>query len=403
MAVGRWKKAGYKGVVEMPTGVGKSYIAHIIIKQMQEKLPDAVTLVVVPTVKLKDQWEKNLLEDGIPNVEVMVINTAVREDRIFDLLVLDEIHRYASDIFGEIFNNVKYIYLLGLTATMERKDKKHKIIQKYAPVIDRMEMLEALKEGYVSDFRVYNFGIEMSFQDQARYKAIHDNFTKYFKFFNFEFDLAMSCLKSPKVRLSYAKQLGVDSNKVMIMAVQFNRAMQNRKSFLYNNESKVTATKEIVDKFKREHIITFSETIKFADELTKHLGNTSFSYHSRLSKKKKDEYLTKFSDPKDPLRVVNTARSLDEGFDMEDLSMAIICSGSSTRRQYIQRIGRTIRAQEGKTAIIVNLYLKGTQDENWLRGRGRMPNSVFISSIDEIASKDKKKEEHRISLASDPE
>lgn len=64
-----------------------------------------------------------------------------------DLLILDEIHGYASDVMSQIFSRVKYSMILGLTATIERLDGKEVIIKKYAPVCDTITMEEALENG----------------------------------------------------------------------------------------------------------------------------------------------------------------------------------------------------------------------------------------------------------------
>jgi superfamily II DNA or RNA helicase len=388
----KWKQNGYKGTLSAVTGFGKSFVAVLLIQNMQTKYPQATTLIVVPTIKLKLQWEELVEEFRLSGVTVNVINTAVKSDWDINLLVLDEIHRYASEVFSEIFDNTKYQYILGLTATMERQDEKHHMLSTYAPVIDEVDMIEALEKGYISNFNIFNIGLEMTFSDQARYRKLHENFISYFKFFDFDFKLAMSMLNRHNGNTArFAKQGGHEEQDVYVKAINFSKSMQNRKKFLYNNESKKIAAKQAVELFPVK-TITFAETTAFADELTEFLGeDISFSYHSKLGKKKKAELLKKFEDPSDPLRVINTARSLDEGFNMESLEMAIICSGSSTKRQYIQRVGRTVRVREGKTALIFNLYLKGTQDENWLKGRGLMPNSVFADSVSQITYSEKRK------------
>ena len=54
-ALEAWLDAGRRGVIELPTGSGKTYIA---LKAM-ERL-NAPTLIVVPTLDLMDQWRNQL-------------------------------------------------------------------------------------------------------------------------------------------------------------------------------------------------------------------------------------------------------------------------------------------------------------------------------------------------------
>ena len=51
----------------------------------------------------------------------------------------------------------------------------------------------------------------------------------------------------------------------------------------------------------------------------------------------------------------------------------------------IQRRGRTVRLQEGKTAIYVNLYVKGSQEVKWVRKRTQSDyNTQWVDTINEI-------------------
>jgi superfamily II DNA or RNA helicase len=48
-------------------------------------------------------------------------------------------------MYSGIFTCVDYEYFLGLTGTLERLDGKEILIEKYAPVCDRITMKEALE------------------------------------------------------------------------------------------------------------------------------------------------------------------------------------------------------------------------------------------------------------------
>ena len=128
-------------------------MAVLIIQDMNKARPDDTTLVIVPTRYLLDQWKDEIKKHDLKNVSVMVINTGVKSMRQTDLLILDEIHNYASDVFKGIFSLTHYHYILGLTATLERSDKKHYIIENECPVVDTISMKESLAMGYVSNFQ----------------------------------------------------------------------------------------------------------------------------------------------------------------------------------------------------------------------------------------------------------
>ncbi len=218
-----WKSKGYRGTVEAVTGFGKTFVACLIIQDMNKTLPEKDTLIIVPTRYLLDQWKERITEMNLQNVNIMVINTGVKSLRITDLLILDEIHNYASDVFKTIFTNTTYSYILGLTATLERKDKKHYLIEQECPVIDTISMKESLSMGYVSDFKVFNLALDLNDKERERYENLHDNFNKYFKWFGFDFQAAMKCLTDSAFRSHYAQKTGYDVHGILTAAVQWTK------------------------------------------------------------------------------------------------------------------------------------------------------------------------------------
>jgi superfamily II DNA or RNA helicase len=140
----RWRDSDFKGIAEYPTGFGKTYTAIMAIQGMVPKKGITSCLVVVPTIELKAQWEKELSSNKVSICKVMVINSAIKEIHNVDMLVLDEIHRYAAESFRTIFTNVTSKYILGLTATLEREDNFHEIILSYLEVFDKITVDEAL-------------------------------------------------------------------------------------------------------------------------------------------------------------------------------------------------------------------------------------------------------------------
>ena len=381
-----WKAAGAIGTVLAATGFGKSYIAILAIQDMNKRHPDRTSIIVVPTKYLKIQWENNIKKFNLKNTKVIVINTAIKHNYKCNLLVIDEIHRTGAPSFKNVFNTIKYNFLLGLTATIKRTDDMHKLIETYAPIIYTINIKQARKKNYVSDFIVFSLGLELSISDKARYKAINKTYNTYFATFNHNFITAMTALKNKDLRLELSDYWGITEEKVFGRAVNFIKTMNKRKQFLYNNTTKINAVKQIINKFPKFKIVLFSETTKFADIMTKTIGKEAFSYHSKISDKILKESIVKFYDNKHPYRIISSARALEEGADIEQLTLGIIASGNSIERQMIQRLGRAIRkSTEKEKAIIINLYLKDTQDEIWSKKRLKnIPEVFMIDNINEI-------------------
>ena len=384
--IARWTAAGRRGTLEAVTGFGKTYVALLILKDMHERLPEGKALIIVPTQNLRKQWSDKCKSMGLDNVSVQVINTAVKRKHECDLLVLDEIHNYTSEVFRRIFSQTNYKYILGLTATLDRDDMRHYLIEEVAPVIDTVTLKEAVDNGYVSKFLILNLGLRLNDEELGQYNKIVTSYYEHFALFSNRFNIAMSCLNNAMYRRTYTQQLsGWTEDDVLNKARAWNRAMQARKTLLYNSETKRDAAKTLIDMYDVP-TSTFSQSVKFAAGLNKVTQPWSQAYHSKIPKGRRQQILDDFSDPKTDTRIIHTARALDEGFDVNGIELAIVCSGSSTPRQDLQRTGRAIRFREGKLGVVVNLYLKDTQDEKWLKKRQAKSTGVqYINSFQEVS------------------
>jgi superfamily II DNA or RNA helicase len=61
--------------------------------------------------------------------------------------------------------------------------------------------------------------------------------------------------------------------------------------------------------------------------------------------------------------VVVTSRVLNEGVDVPSVAVGVVLSGTSTVREHVQRLGRILRKQEGKQAVLYELITEDTSEE----------------------------------------
>lgn len=415
-----WIKSGAKGSVQWGTGTGKSYLGVLCIQEMLRRNPQRTTLIVVPTEQLKSQWEGHVKEHALSNCEVAIINTVIKNTYHVDLLLIDEIHRAAANTFKQVFDCVTYNFILGLTATLERKDGKHIILQEKCPIIHNISLEGAKLKGFVSDYRVYNLGIELKPHRKVIYDKMEDSYNKNFAIFGKDFELMKDCAfgkaiyninaysdtyitKNIKTKSNvrydkngkpfilvkwykvYAESIGINEDMVKNAAHIVWSLISKRKGFLYFAEEKIPVGIEIIRKFNVPSI-TFSERVDFIDTLTKNLNKdsiVSLSYHSGMGKKQRLEALRLFSNG--TIKFLNSGKAIEEGLNVPDIELAITFSGTSIQRQFIQRTGRALRVQEGKTARIINLYMKDTQDQAWCRQRTKgFDNLQWIDNLNEI-------------------
>ena len=368
-AIKKWIVNKGKGTVVAGTGVGKTHIALMTIQKLVNKRPDLRVLVVVPTETLKKQWIEKIDSWGFTfNAEVEIINTVVKHQYKCDFLILDEEHRYNSELFRQVFDKVKYSLILGLTATFERLDGKHIIANKYCPVVDTIPLMEAVANGWVSQYKEYRILIDVDNIDV--YKSLNKEWVEHFEFFGFDFNKAISCVGKDgwkyKLKLRDEMYSGNDENKrkqilqsINYHAAGFMRTMTQRKSFINNHPKKIEIAKKIIQARQDKKIITFSNNVKMAESIS----NGNYVYTGKLGKKKGRVLIKDFLSGN--ISILNSCKRLDEGFDCPDVSVAIILGFDSSEIKAVQRRGRAIRAFNNKIAEIFYIVINGTQELKW--------------------------------------
>ena len=370
--VQNWIKNKGVGSIVACTGFGKTRVALIGLKAILKKYPSFRILVVVPTEALQNQWLGLLdkWELGL-NSDVQIINTVVKRNWSCNILVIDEIHRIPTNTYSQIFNKVRYKYILGLTATFERLDGKEKLIEKYSPVVDTITDEEALANGWVSPFREYLVILDVD--DIQTYKNYNKEFTEHFEFFNYDFNTAMSMvgpkgylerIKMRDDRCSYnasKEEKSAMLKNITYHSMGFMRVIQARKKFINNHPKKIEVCKKIMENRKDSKIITFSNNTKMAEAIE----NGKNVYTGKTSKAKGRVLIEDFDKARSG--TLHSCQKLNEGADLHGASVAIILGLDSSKTKAVQRRGRVIRFEVGKRAEIFNLVINSTVELEWFK------------------------------------
>jgi superfamily II DNA or RNA helicase len=134
------------GILSLPCGFGKTIMALYFVAQLKKK-----TLIIVHREFLTKHWHDKITE-CLKDVNVKIIrstDTKLPECDIaicmlqtlsikefpngyfdsFGHIIIDEVHRVSTTIFSTIFFKINSNYMLGLSATPERKDNMTKVIK----------------------------------------------------------------------------------------------------------------------------------------------------------------------------------------------------------------------------------------------------------------------------------
>lgn len=435
-----WIDAKCKGTLNYATGVGKTYTTILMIQRVEKKR-NPLYLIVVTSVEIKKQWEKQI-SDLYKNIQARIlietVQTLINKDLKYqiDILVVDEAHEFATEERLKVLDGtlVEYKAILCLTASAD--DKRFKAIVPYAPVIDTITEGEARASGFIADFIEYNVTVPLTAKEKLAYDAYTDVISTELPKFNNNLSLAQFCLtggtdtrtglyysavnwaKGLAIKKGWADNLNLSfethqqvnnlwhPNKIIGYAVRLMEAIRFRKNLLSNCTAKINTTVSLLKKFDKVKTIVFSESTGFADKVYRvYNSDKAVVYHSNLKtviapslktgkpiKKGKDRLKKEAVEAikSGKARVIITSKALDRGFDVPDIRLGITASGTQNPTQYKQRGGRVKRKEvnvfDDCTVLLINLYVKNTQDEKWLKTRQQGINHkiIEVSEIGEI-------------------
>jgi superfamily II DNA or RNA helicase len=386
----KWIKAGARGYFEWCTGSGKSYLACLAIKLANERHPDKEINVVVPTTVLQEAWtddkKGHIKLHGLKNVNVFVINTYVKETHDCALLIIDEVHTATgakSKHFNTVIDKTKFNWILCLSATLEKEHKEF-LHKRNVKCISTLTADDAVKNGWLSPYKVLCVPIELDDDDKEKYDKMHKEFNKHFATFNFDFEFAMKCIINKDARQELATKLGWTLQRVDASVFNWNRNMRLRKEFLYHIDSKINAAIEITNVLGMQTIL-FGQSIAGADKINVALGDKCVEYHSKITAKTLKENLKRLRDGRTKVDYISSAKGLEAGFDLPNLQLGITWSRTSKALRATQTLGRILRKVEGKTAYFIELYVPETQDERWLQSSLKgQKNVLWLNSINQV-------------------
>ena len=145
--------------------------------------------------------------------------------------------------------------------------------------------------------------------------------------------------------------------------------VKNRKILLSCAQNKLLAATEIITKkHPSERIMVFSETIESIQRLQATLQNKGTQSEIIYAKLKSEQRQNILSQWGKQFLVLLSVHTLEIGYDVPEVSVAIILASTSNMNQIVQRIGRIVRNYEGKEkALIYNVYLSNTRDVSTLK------------------------------------
>jgi superfamily II DNA or RNA helicase len=357
-AVEAWRAARWRGIVVLPTGAGKSFVAESCIAVAQRS-----TLVVVPTLDLLSQWYGNLraafgcdvgaLGGGQHDVRDITVTTydsawmhMERYGNRFGLVVFDEVHHLPAPMYLRAAESMIAPLRLGLTATLERPDLRHELLTEcVGPVVHRVEIPD-LAGDFLAPYTVEVVRTTLSADEERRYNELRGVYREF--------------VSSRRISMRGSdgwKRFLIEASRSKEGRAAF-KAFLSAKAIAHGGERKIEMVRHILAEEEGRRAIVFTNDNATAMRVSRELLVPCITHHTDV--KERRWILDAFAAGE--VRCITTSRVLNEGVDLPAAEVAIIVSGTSTVREAVQRLGRILRPSGDKQAVLYELIAEGTTE-----------------------------------------
>ena len=394
-AVEKWKKCNYQMLFEMATGTGKTRTAIAAIQYLMHVEERLIVIVSCPQTTLSEQWRSEIRKLGLQFDENHIID-GTNSNWKDDLSICLSSHNIGDAnhcIFFTTHDTSSSETFLSIVNRRLRPNAKVLFVGDEVHWLGAREYRKALQERYQ-----YRIGLSATpsrwFDDQG---------TKLLKNFfgnnSFEFSIKQALttinpltgkhfLVDYYYRLLSANLNEEESDKYREYTVKmaklyavrqdnpdsedaYEACARARAKIVQNAESKYDILRTILDELKLkgrvQDLIIFvspeqKEMVKeiliekgiIAHQLTQEEKTKREKQYGNISER---DYIIKLFKEKTYQAIV-AIKCLDEGIDIPSASIGILMASSTNPREYIQRIGRIIRQDEGKSfATLYDIYV----------------------------------------------
>lgn len=368
-ALTAWHDNHFKGILEMATGAGKTYVGFSAIIELFNVIKRGIVIISAPTIEICRQWENKignfieydkliLVSSREPKWEGMLVDSLhdYKKNRLnriilittYDslsnlcrlildyknleiFLIADEVHSFGSEERGKILQNKEFEnkikYRLGLSATPERMyDQKGTDLIKsfFGNIIFTYTIGDAINDKILCPYNYYLNIVEMTNKEFRDYIEITKKLAKQAHYTTSENDDSMLTL-----------------------------LLNKRALIIKNSENKILILENSLEKLIKENNIKYTfifciDTNQL-NEVKKVLEKFHLYYSQITGLENSDErkrILKEFENG--GIDVLLSMKILDEGIDIPNAKNAIILASSTNPREYIQRRGRVLRKLENK-------------------------------------------------------
>ena len=406
-----WKSNTQKGLFAMATGTGKTITSLNCLLEIYKKTGCYKALILVPTITLVEQWEKECAKFNFGNVikvcskysgwqtslsnirmlelsnpdnkqSYIIISTYasfIRSDNFIELnqlpkkkllLIADEAHNMGSGRIVKRLNDIKYLRRIGLSATPERQFDEEGNIRLMdffgcdSSYTFEYSMEEAIQKGALCKYYYYPHLVKLTDDEMAEYIELSHRIAK---IINREDEDSKEILKRLLLKRKQIIHKARNKKDVFrnILKEHLDKMGTLKYTLVYVPEGNKPDdyTADIFDSYDtikddEDTVHLINEYTSIVRDLNTHIVVRQFTSESS----DRDAMLKDFANGS--IDVLTSMKCLDEGVDVPRSELAIFCASTGNPRQFIQRRGRVLRTHKEKRFAVIH-YLVVIPDNNF--------------------------------------
>ncbi len=396
-----WKSNTQKGLFAMATGTGKTITSLNCLLEIYKKTGCYKALILVPTITLVEQWEKECAKFNFGNVikvcskysgwqtslsnirmlelsnpdnkqSYIIISTYasfIRSDNFIELnqlpkkkllLIADEAHNMGSGRIVKRLNDIKYLRRIGLSATPERQFDEEGNIRLMdffgcdSSYTFEYSMEEAIQKGALCKYYYYPHLVKLTDDEMAEYVELSHRIAK---IINREDEDSKEILKRLLLKRKQIIHKARNKKDVFrnILKEHLDKTGTLKYTLVYVPEGNKPDdyTADIFDSYDtikddEDTVHLINEYTSIVRDLNPHIVVRQFTSESS----DRDAMLKDFANGS--IDVLTSMKCLDEGVDVPRSELAIFCASTGNPRQFIQRRGRVLRTHKEKRFAVIH-------------------------------------------------
>ncbi|MFK7872080.1 MAG: DEAD/DEAH box helicase family protein [Oligoflexales bacterium] len=354
-----WEVGQRRGVVILPTGAGKTFVAMMAMVKVARP-----TLIIVPTIDLMHQWREVLthafkrdigcLGGGERQVEDITVSTfesaKLLLDQIgarFGFLIVDECHHLPGPNHQLVARGCLAPFRLGLTATLERGDGQEGLVFELLGPKVHETRIEELTENVLAPYDVVEVPVDLTEEE----RQVYESQRQIWKTFCQVRGVRLGGARGWQHLLSEVARSGDEGREAL-------RAWRTQSKVASSADGKFKALWEILCTHAGERVIVFTSTNRVAYKIGQMFLLPVLTCQTKPQERKK--LLQSFRDG--DIQSLVTSKVLNEGVDVPEASVAVVMSGSGQIREHVQRLGRILRSAPGKSAVMYEVVANETSE-----------------------------------------